>query len=511
MSNNDHGYQRIAFPLEDRRNVTIDGQGSELIFHGRMTPFTLDRCSQVTIRNFTIDYDRPFFSQGEIVAASENHVDLRIDRENYPWRIEEERLVFTGPYWDGGDYRWVMLFVQFDPRTRAMVPNARYYLGKFFSVAHIDKGLDDLTIQLTASEVADGVVRLSGSFGPELLPGNYLTIQHELRTNPGVFITDCDGVTLENVILHHAGAMGIIAQLSRDLTLRRVQARPREGSDRLISVNADATHFLNCEGRIVMEDCVFENMLDDATNIHGIYTTVVQMPAADTVELALGHHQQQGINLYRPGDQVEFTDSQTLQPICTANVRASYMINSRLIEVTFENALDGMVRLGAAADNITRMPAVEIRRCRTGHNRPRGFLVSSHRRMLIEENTFYNSSSAIWVSGDATCWYESGPVHDLVIRNNRFLECGYGDGEFPITIAPEIHALVEGGACYHRNITIEDNEFQTRDGRILRARSVEGLIVRGNRHERIGASSPGELIRASVQLEQCSKVEVQEF
>jgi hypothetical protein len=138
--------------------------------------------------------------------------------------------------------------------------------------------------------------------------------------------------------------------------------------------------------------------------------------------------------------------------------------------------------------------------------------------MLIEENTFYNPSSGIWVAGDANYWFESGPVHELVIRNNRFLECGYADGAPAITIAPEIPAPAAGAPCYHRNITIEGNEFRTRGGRILQARSVEGLTVRGNLHERIGVPGladtrepGGGLGVEPLQLEGCPNAEVQKF
>lgn len=42
----------------------------------------------------------------------------------------------------------------------------------------------------------------------------------------------------------------------------------------MISITADATHYVNCGGYIRMIDCTFENQKDDATNIHGLYMAV---------------------------------------------------------------------------------------------------------------------------------------------------------------------------------------------------------------------------------------------
>ena len=48
----------IAFILKDLHDVTIDFGGAELVFHGRIAPFVLDGCKNVTIKNCKINYDR---------------------------------------------------------------------------------------------------------------------------------------------------------------------------------------------------------------------------------------------------------------------------------------------------------------------------------------------------------------------------------------------------------------------------------------------------------------------
>ena len=51
ISNNDSGLKPIALPLISKKNVTIDGCGADLIFHGNMMPLVIDECDGVTIKN----------------------------------------------------------------------------------------------------------------------------------------------------------------------------------------------------------------------------------------------------------------------------------------------------------------------------------------------------------------------------------------------------------------------------------------------------------------------------
>jgi len=480
ISNNDCGVRRIAFPLIGMDGLILDGGGAEFLFHGRITPFVVDHSSDIVLRNFSVDCARPFFSQGEVVACTEQSLDLRIQQDEFPYRVAGGSLFFTSADWTSlNDYCW--LITEFDPRTRAPTRSMYYYPIKTVSIAHLDETFDTWAQPFTATEPEPGVVRLHYKTPWRHTIGHIVTIGHEKRNNPGVFIHESRNVALEDVRLYHVGAMGVIGQLSTDISLKRVAVTTRAGSPRLVSVKADATHFVNCEGTILMEDCQFDNMLDDATNIHGIYSSISRVVGKDTIEAELKHFQQHGICSYRPGDKVAFTDQQTMETLSEGVVAEVRVINSRFFELRFQDAIPAEVRPGFAIANVTRLPAVVIRGCRTGNNRPRGFLLGSNRPMLIEGNTFYNSSHAIHVSGDANYWFESGPVRDLTIRGNTFQNCGYADGAAPINIGPEVPKAREDGPGYHSGIVIEDNTFISPNPNLLTAGHVDGLVFKNNR------------------------------
>ena len=77
----------LAILLDEMQNVTLDGQGSEFIMHGRMQPITLHRCKNIALRNFSIDWDIPLTAQGKVVNSTDQYMDVEIDTEQYPYII----------------------------------------------------------------------------------------------------------------------------------------------------------------------------------------------------------------------------------------------------------------------------------------------------------------------------------------------------------------------------------------------------------------------------------------
>ncbi len=92
---------------------------------------------------------------------------------------------------------------------------------------------------------------------------------------------------------------------------------------------------------------------------------------------------------------------------------------------------------------------------------------------------------AILIENDAEGWYESGPVSDVTIRNNQFIECGYNSvpNNYIINIHPENHKLVPD-YYVHKNIRIENNTFKVYDYPLLAARSTQGLTFANNKIEK---------------------------
>ena len=73
--------------------IIIDGNGSEFIMHGRMQPFTLDHCQNITLKNFTVDWDIPLTAQGTVTESTPDFMEIEIDACQYPYIIETNIVV----------------------------------------------------------------------------------------------------------------------------------------------------------------------------------------------------------------------------------------------------------------------------------------------------------------------------------------------------------------------------------------------------------------------------------
>lgn len=188
--------------------------------------------------------------------------------------------------------------------------------------------------------------------------------------------------------------------------------------------------------------------------------------------------------------------------------------------ITLKDAIPAEVteKEGYGIENLTWTPEVEFRRNIVRNNRARGALFSSPRRTVCSDNFFdHTSGTAILLCGDCNGWYESGPVRDLVIRRNVFVNALTNMFQFTnavISIYPEIPHLDQQKSLFHggkpRSIVIEDNDFETFDAPLLYAKSVDGLVFRKNRVKHNKDYKPFHWNRKPILLEKCRNTEVEE-
>jgi hypothetical protein len=472
VSNNDPGLRRIAFPLLSKQKITIDGHGAHFIFHGRTCPFLVRDCQEIEIRNITIDFARPSLSQGEVLKADDSSLTVRLDTP-YPYEVADGQLWFTGN--------------NYENRGASDGPRAKrggYLRALAFDTIRREPAFmanDHSWLSTSAvAEIAPRTLRFDTRYpAPLPSPGNTLVLMHDRREMFGIAIDHSRSVTLDNVTIHHAGAMGVIAQRSQDITLHQVQVVPAQG--RVFSTYADATHFVSCRGRISITACTFEGMMDDPVNVHGIYAPIARVLDDTHLEIVNAHYQQAGIPPVEPGSAAEVIDPETLLSKGIIEVEAVEPVNSGRWIITLSSCPIISLRPGDCLESLHWMPDVDIQHCRMGKNRARGPLITTAGKVLITHNHFHHAGSAIKISGDANSWFESGAVRDVYIGENCFDNCGFGPwGRGIIAIDPEVDRQTPPQRMLHRNIRIENNRFITFRKEILAARNVDGLRFQGN-------------------------------
>lgn len=477
ISNNDKGDKNIVFSLSDKENITIDGEGAELIFHGEILPFVIDNCKNINIRNLNVDYASPIYAQAEILKAEENYFELQFDEKQFFCR-ERDGKIYVYNEEDGWEHEFNnCLTVEIDVKTGGPSSFKPVYITK--TPADKNQGfLSKLFRYLTYKYLGNGRLAVSGDVGFVYTVGNYWIGTFDNRNNPGIFINNSKGISLEGINLYHALAMGVIGQNSEDITLDGVNTTVREGSGRLLSVCADSIHFVNCRGKIAIKNGLYTNMMDDAVNIHGIYHKFLRTEGTNRLYCGVGHFQQQGIHSYRPGDEIGIIDGNTGECKRTYKVKSSALMNEEEIWIETEDSLE-TIYPEDAIENLTANPEIEIMNCESGNNRPRGFLISSPQKILVENCIFYNMLEGINIGAGLGGWYESGAVSDVTIRNNEFKNSAY-DGGVAINISPNF-GDIDNMKNFNKGIIIEDNVFTQSEKRILYARATDNIVFRNNR------------------------------
>lgn len=508
VSNNDEGLKRIAFHLENLSEVEIDGQGAEFIFHGFLVPFAVENCSVVTLRDFSVDYARPFSSEGEILEVEPDAITVRFP-EQYPYRIEGDELVFLDE--EGIRYPWGRM-LEFDPVKREPAYMALDYWGKSFVISGMipadEKG--SFLSAFRASDCGDRCVRVEVP-GIHATVGNVMYFGPDHRRVPGVFLKDCSDVTIADVTIHHSGGMAAIAQKCESVAFTNYRVLAKPGTGRIVSATADATHFVNCTGKIRIEGCRMESQMDDATNIHGNYATIDRIAGPRCIELRFMHSQHAGFPLLAAGDSAAFSDGRTLHPLGGASVRAVNVINRDLLSVHLSDDLPPEIVPGTLVHNAGQTaPEVEITNCVFTGNRARGILLGSAGKTRVAGNIFHNPGAAILLEGDGKTWFEQAAVRDLTITGNRFENCNFGVwGNAVIEISsPHLDETGLGERC-HRNITIVGNTFVSFDGTpLLVAKGAEGLVLEGNTFAQSDAYPPCRIAASPFLLEHCSQASI---
>ena len=463
VSNNDKSSKRIGMPFAGLHHVTVEGNGALFRFHGKMTPAVLDGCEDVCLQNLTVDFDRPFYTEGVVEEAGDSEVLLRIDGERFPDYVRDGRLHFVGHGWD---VTAIINLTQYSAGTANLVPDtADCFIDKY--------GYE-------AEETSAGQVRLrlrGRNFPYPIQTGTVLALLHATRENPGFVGSESRNLRFEQVTVHHCEGMAFVFQVCEDVALERCRVIPSAG--RLISAGADATHFVNCTGDIVLKDCIFESQCDDATNVHGIYTRVERV-VDNRLYLRFMHGQQEGVPLYHAGDRLQLITCEDMMPYGQCRVVSSRLINGQTVCVEVDSLPEGL-EPGHGVENIHRMPkTVTITGCVTGKNRARSFLISCRGKVRIADNELHSNGAAIWISGDCNYWYESGPVDDVEICSNR-IEClndrQMGWGVAAVEVVPEIKRLTP---YYHGRIAVNGNVFRMRGGPLVHASCVRSLEVQNN-------------------------------
>ena len=487
----------LGIYMKNMNSCTIEGNGARFWFEGHMQPLTLDSCKNIVVKDIKINWKKPLVAEGIVRAVTPEYTDVYISSESFPHRLSNEWLEF-----DVGAGEWYPLCNRSQIIFESHFRTVRRNTGDNFWV----KSISEL-------EEKD-IYRFWLHYPAGAQVGDILVLRHNERYHAGIFSERCRDIFFENITVHSCGGLGCLSQFCENVTYKQVHFIPDRSLGRFVTNGRDDGMHITCnKGKVTITECTFLGLMDDPINVHGCCVTGDEVVNMETLRCHYRHEQAMGFLYWaEAGHEVAFIDRKNMSRIGTAKVK-SYKLESRdtfLLE--FAEALPkhilelAKIEDSLALENLTNTAELVCTNNRFGSCRARGMLISTPKPVLIENNYFESSGSAILVAGDANNWFESGECNDVIIRNNVFTHaCLTSDYEFcqgVISICPTI-PKPEIDKPFHKNIVICNNTFDNADTTVLYAYSCKNLDFSNNLIFKSNAAEKWHPTNSRIKLSYC--------
>lgn len=429
------------------KNVYITGQDTTFYFHGEIGGIIMEHVENVLIKGINIDWGRVPFSIGRIVENN-GRVFKVVVNEGYP--VDETTEVKA--------------FLEFD--RNAFIPRAsgNDIYGGVKSVTYLGNQTLEIEFESTHS----------------IAPVNTLVIlRHKLYEHDVFMVEHAKNIMFESINIYSGPGMGIRAYTSENMYFNRFNTVLKPNTDRLMTVTADSTHFIDVVGEIIITNSIFENAGDDAANVHSAFLEINAKTSANSLIAT----NPRGYN-FAPdvGDTLDIHVRSDLDVVASLVVADVKPAATGGFEITFTTAIPSAVTEGQLISNPTRSAHFTFTNNLVRNKRCRGIVVQTI-GAVIENNTFANlSDGGILLTTDATAWYESLPSQDVIIRNNKFIRNNFSrlgsDGDITFIIYGQNYTT--GATGLQKNILIENNFIANTANAGIAVSSVEDIVIRHN-------------------------------
>lgn len=447
--------KNIALLLENMQDLTIEGNKSTLLMNGDMSAVVVRFCKNITIKDLCVDYIRPRVSEMTAAAVDGCKVLFKVHADSL-WKVDEN-----------GDFCWVDADGNLETRDSWQVvqcaapDNSSNLRSVFNPLKEAEKfEINDNGIEFTYREI------------PPVKAGEVWQFRHPSRRANGIVVADSENVTLNGMELYFTPGLGIVCQMSRNITVCNHRHAPAPNSGRRCSAHADCIQISSCYGKVDIGNCFFSGSQDDPINIHGTYLEVVNISGKDA-ELRFCQSETWGWMPFNKGDEVCFVDQNTMCRKEFCRVAEVHSVFGDTVKITLDRDMEKFADNGRyVLENMSAYPDADVHDSIFECYPTRGLLLTSAGKCRVFNNEFRQTAArpAIHISSDANEWYESGGVRDVQIFNNRFLFCR----NTAVNILPNIPEPSEESV--HCNVRVFGNIFEECSEPLMRCCSVAELV-----------------------------------
>ncbi len=369
--------KKIGILVEDMKNITIDGNGSDFIFHGKMTTFAAIRSENVTFEEFSVDFAVPTVVDVTVEETDGNTATVYIP-ECYNYKVENNSLYWysdKSPYTD--EYYWTGTdkFPNNYPQSIDLKTGITTRSNDLFNNKTGIEDLGNHRVKFTYSEKPGSVNA-----------GMCYQMRPTVRDTPGTFFWLSKDIKMEQLDIKFLHGFGMVGQTSENISLHDVDFKAPENTGRTTAGYADFVQMSGCKGLIDIQDCYFANAHDDPINIHGTFQQVVNI-SEDRREVTVRykHNETAGFPSFAAGDEVEFTRQSNMLPVedsvrtvervisgPTGDSSEGISLTDTVIRFT-EPIPEEVAANEYVAENITYTPSVNSKEIFSARSRPGEF------------------------------------------------------------------------------------------------------------------------------------------
>lgn len=178
----------VGLYIKGSKNIVIDGNGSTFVFHGRMNVASVRESDNIRFENFSVDWERPYISQGQYVNYTHGYIDIKFDKSKYPYVIENNTMYFIGEGWKSKiDSAYCNLF---DKDTKEIL-----YRSHDGANGDMFKG--------KAEDLGNGIVRFYGTPNFYAVPGTYVVFYSGRYIKTGFEFLNTKNSFMTNITIYH--------------------------------------------------------------------------------------------------------------------------------------------------------------------------------------------------------------------------------------------------------------------------------------------------------------------
>ena len=461
---NPDGERFCAIYLDGKRNITIDGNGTKVMIHGKITPFIFCRCRNIVMKNICFDHYRPTMSEFTVADSTDGYAEIHIADE-FIYRTDGNMLYWRSENNQNNEPYWELPYKGRGVLTNALNPSTQVMDDMICGEGDSWGGVPDIA---ELKELRKGVLQVRFRDKNRRIPvGTVAQTRSIKRVQTGGAIDRCSDVTLENLRIMSMNGFGILAQNSRDILYNGLDCTPKEG--RTVVSDADFFHFSGCSGEVKVINCKAKGAHDDIINLHGTHLRIINIDRSNnTILVRYSHPESWGFEAYSAGDKIEYVCGNTLLPYGEATVLSAEKINPTDVLIKADVLPDINPAENDVIENVSRTASLTVENNVFECIPSRAILCTTRKDVVIRNNTFRNmGAAALCVADDANFWFESGRSGNITFENNTVINCAarYSScGDDVIRYEPVVMDK-SSVTSVHKKLILRNNRFISGTGR----------------------------------------------